>query len=215
MSWDWDYAIRILPQLLTGVWMTLLVTAVSSVIALGGGLAIAIFESVTGRRGRWFSRSVIELFRGIPILVLLYFGFFALPEIGIRLSAFVIGTVVLGVVYGAFCSEVYRGALLTLPQGIRDACVALNLSPWVTWTRVLIPLMVKNSAAALVGFVLILFRQSAFLFALGVPVLLGQAQTVGYESFRYLEPFTLAGVFYLILNIPFVLVLKHFESRHA
>jgi polar amino acid transport system permease protein len=200
---------------LNGVWMTLLVTAVSSCIALLGGLAVAIIESVTGRTGRWISRSLVELFRGVPILVMLFFGYFALPELGITLSGFVIGTVVLGVVYGAFCSEVYRGALLTIPSGLRDACVALNLPPWIVWTRILVPLMIRQSAAALIGFVLILFRQSAFLFALGVPVLLGQAQTVGYESFRYLEPFTLAGAFYLLLNIPFIILLKRVEARHG
>lgn len=215
MQWDWEYTGRILPKLLTGVWMTILVTFVTSVIALGGGLALAIFENVTGRGGRWIARSIIGLFRGIPILILLYFGFFALPELGIRLSAFLIGTVTLGVVYAAFASEVYRGALLTIPQGMRDACIALNLSPWTTWTRVLVPLMWRRSAAALVNYVQVLFRQSAFLFALGVPVLLGQAQTAGYESFRYLEPYTLAGVFYLLLNIPLLVVLKWIEARHA
>jgi len=215
MQWDWEYTGRIMPQLLTGVWMTVLVTVFTSAIALGGGLAIAIFENVTGRGGRWIARSIIGLFRGVPILILLYFGFFALPELGIRLSGFVIGTVVLGVVYAAFSSEVYRGALLTIPQGMRDACVALNLPPWVAWTRVLIPLMWRRSAAPLVNYVLVLFRQSAFLFALGVPVLLGEAQTAGYQNFRYLEPYTMAGAFYLLMNIPLVLLLKRIEARNV
>ena len=60
-------------------------------------------------------------------------------------------------------------------------------------------------------YVLVLFRQSSFLFAIGVPVLLGQAQVAGYQSFRYLEPFTLAGLFYLALNLPFVYLLSRLK----
>lgn len=75
--------------------------------------------------------------------------------------------------------------------------------------------MVRRSAPALVNYVLILFRQTSFLFAIGVPVLMGKAQVAGYESFRYLEPFTLAGVIYLTLNLPFLYLLSRWKTKHA
>lgn len=215
MSWDWKYVWEMLPQLLQGVWYTVLVTLVSSVITLVGGLLLAIVESLSTKVGRAVVRFFLELFRGVPVLVLLYFGYYVLPEAGIMLPALPIGIAVLGIVYAAFCSEVYRGALITVPAGLRDACVALNLSPWVTWRRVLVPLMIQRAAPALANYVLGLFRQSSFLFALGVPVLIGQAQMVGYQSFRYLEPFTVAGVFYLAINLPFVVLLNRYKAKHA
>ena len=215
MIWDWAFALRILPALLQGVWITILVTLASAFIALAGGLLFAVFASTTGRTGRLFARVVVEGFRGVPILVLLYFGFYALPQIGLTLPAFLIGVIVLGVVYAAFCSEVYRGTLLTIPSGIRDACVALGLSAFVTWTRVLIPITVRNSLPALTNYVLVLYRQSALLFAIGVPVLLARAQMVGYESFRYLEPYTMAGALYLLLNLPFVYLLQRIRAKHG
>jgi polar amino acid transport system permease protein len=160
-------------------------------------------------------RFLLELFRGVPILVLLYFGFYVLPKAGVIIPAMAIGIAVLGTVYAAFCSEVYRGSLITIPVGLRDACVALNLSPYVTWRRVLVPLMIQRAAPALLNYVLVLFRQSSLLFAIGVPVLLGKAQVAGYESFRYVEPFTVAGVLYLGMNLPFLYILSRLKAKHA
>src|SRR5690242_9555557 len=109
MSWDWNYVWEMLPQLGVGVLYTVLVTLVASVITLTGGLLLAIVESVSTKVGRAFVRFWLELFRGVPVLVLLYFGFYVLPEAGIMLPALPIGIGVLGIVYAAFCSEVYRG----------------------------------------------------------------------------------------------------------
>ena len=215
MSWDWSYAAQILPDLLWGVWVTVVVTTACSAIALTGGLAIAVIGSTCGPAGRLCVRVMIELFRGVPILVLLYFGFYALPQIGVTLAPAAIGILVLGVVYAAYCSEVYRGALMTIPPGIHDACVALSLPTRVIWLRVLLPLAIQKSMPALINYVLVLYRQSAFLFAIGVPVLLARAQIAGYQSFRYLEPYTLAGLLYLLLNLPFAYLLHRYRMTNA
>src|SRR5262249_3640874 len=107
MTWDWAYAASIMPELMFGVLATVLVTIACSAIALVGGLLIAIAQMNSGRAGHYVTRMVMEIFRGVPILVFLYFGFYALPEIGILLPGFVVGVLVLGLVYAAYCSEVY------------------------------------------------------------------------------------------------------------
>jgi polar amino acid transport system permease protein len=220
MSWDWSYALSILPDLLWGVVVTLLVTIACSVVALVGGLLIAIVQVSAGQTGsgrvvHLSTRTLQEIFRGVPILVLLYFGFYALPEIGILLPGAVVGVLVLGIVYAAYCAEVYRGALITIPAGLRDASMALGLSPFAMWLRVLVPIAVRKSLPALVNYVLVLYKQSSFLFAIGVPVLLAQAQLAGYQSFRYLEPYTITGILYVLMNVPFVLYQRHFMLRLA
>jgi polar amino acid transport system permease protein len=215
VTWDWHYVMEIMPRMLVGAWYTILVTLASAVITFGGGLLLAIVESLSTNVGRKVVRILVDAFRGVPILVLLYFGFYALPEVGLTLPAMAIGVGVLGVVYAAFCSEVYRGALITIPTGVRDACVALSLSPYVTWRRVLIPLMIRRAAPALANYVLSLFRQSAFLFAIGVPVLLGEAQLAANESLRFLEPYTLVGIFYAVMNLPLVYLVSKFQATHA
>ncbi|MBB4365285.1 polar amino acid transport system permease protein [Bradyrhizobium sp. CIR18] len=215
MTWDWNFVLMILPHLMTGVWYTIVITLVGSAIAFTGGLSIAILESVSTRFGRSFVRFWLELVRGVPTLVLLYFAFYILPELGIVLPALPIGIGVLGIVYAAYCSEVYRGGLLTIPSELRDACVALNLTPYVTWRSVLVPLMIKRSIPALINYGLGMFRETAVLFAIGVPVLMSEARMVGYEYFRYLEPITLAGLIYMVLNLPFLHLLSRFKEKHV
>jgi polar amino acid transport system permease protein len=215
MTWDWGYAASIMPELLFGVVVTVLATIACSAIALPGGLLIAIAQMNSGRAGQYAMRAVMEIFRGVPILVLLYFGFYALPEIGILLPGFVVGVLVLGTVYAAYCSEVYRGALMTIPAGVRDAAAALGLSKFAMWRLVLVPIAVRKSLPALVNYVLVLYKQSSFLFAIGVPVLLAQAQLAGYQSFRYLEPYTITGVLYVLMNVPFVLYQRRFNLKVA
>src|SRR5262249_22477614 len=107
MTWNWAYAASIMPELMFGMLVTVLVTITCSAIALLGGLLIAVAQMSSGRAGHYAMRAVMEIFRGVPILVLLYFGFYALPEIGILLPGFVVGVLVLGSVYAAYCSEVY------------------------------------------------------------------------------------------------------------
>jgi polar amino acid transport system permease protein len=214
VTWDWTYAAQIMPDLLAGVWETFLVTVACAVIALGGGLVLAVVSSLAGRPGRFVVRGLVDFFRGVPVLVVLYFGYNALPQVGVLLPGFLVGVLVLGVIYAAYCSEVYRGALLSVPAGMHDACAALGLSTVVTWGLVLIPLAVRRSVPALVNYVLELYKQSAYLFAIGIPVLLARAQLAGDQSFRYLEPYTLTGVLYLALNLPFVYLLHRYEARH-
>lgn len=215
MTWDSSYALQLLPEFIEGVWYTILVTLASSTVALTAGLLLAILESVSTEFGRAFVRFWLELFRGVPILVLLYLVFYVLPEAGLVLPAIPVGIGVLGIVYAAYCSEVYRGSLITIPAELRDACVALSLSPYVTWRRVLVPLMIRQSIPALLNYVLGLFRESAILFAIGVPVLMGAANLAADQSFRYLEPFTLAGVIYLAMNLPFLYLVSRFKDKHA
>lgn len=214
MIWNWDYVHQIMPELLIGVWYTVLVTMASSAIALVGGLVIAMVETTRLGPLRLIVRILLEIPRGVPILVLLFFGFYVLPEHGIFLSNMLVGILTLGLVYAAFNSEIYRGSLLTIPNELRDACTALHLSAYTRWTRILIPLMIKRSAPALLNNIIAIVRQTTFLFAIGVPVLMGKAQLLGFQTFRYLEPFTLAGLLYVALNIPLLWLLSRIKQEN-
>lgn len=214
MSWDWGFTFKILPDLLIGVWYTIVVTALSSIMALIVGLIFAIIEDVS-TTFRMFVRFWLELFRGVPIIVLLYIGFFLLPQGGLTLSAMTVGVLVFGIVYAAYSSEVYRGSLVTIPTGLHDACHALHLSGYVKWQRILIPLMVKRSAPVLFGYVIGMFRESALMFTIGVPVLMAQAQNTAFQHARYLEPFTMSGIIYTVLNLPLLYILSKHKAPNV
>lgn len=157
----------------------------------------------------------LELFRGVPVLVLFYMGFYALPRVGVTLPALPIGIGILGIVYAAYRSEVYRGSLIPIPAELTDACVALHWSSYTAWSRVLVPLMIKRSAPALLNYVHGLFRETALLFAIGVPVLMGEAQVSAKINFRYLQPYTLAGLIYFGINLPFLYLLSRWTDKNV
>ena len=125
--WDWDYAFSILPDLLLALVTTIEITVLGSVVALLLGLVFAVI-----RRARipvldqilW---AFIEIVRSTPLLVQVFFLFFALPRLGITLSAFVIGVVGLGVHYATYTSEVYRAGIDAVPKGQWEAAAALSL----------------------------------------------------------------------------------------
>jgi len=214
MTWDWSYALQTLPALLGGVLTTLVVTVLCAGIALLLGLALAVLFKLLPSGVGFVLRLPIELIKTLPALVILFFGFYGLPQVGITLPALPLGVIVLGTIYAAYCFEVYRGGFESIPQGMRDAAHALGLSRFTTWSRILVPMVVRASMPALLNYVLVLYRQSALLFAIGVPVILTAAQVVGYQYFRYLEPYTLAGVIYLVSNIPLAIFLRRYEKRN-
>jgi polar amino acid transport system permease protein len=213
MGWSWDYVAQILPDLLRGMIYTIVVSLAAASIALTMGLALAVISRVAGGAGGALNRGFVELCRGMPILVLLYFGYFALPEVGISLSAATVGILVLGILYASYCSQAYRGALVSIPSGITDACSALGLPRHVVWLRVLIPLTLRKSAPALINYILIMYRETALLFAIGVPILLARAQIDAERSYRYLEAYTIVGLCYLAFNLPIVYLLNRYERR--
>lgn len=200
MNWDNEFAISILPTLFEGLQVTLAVTALGMAIALIVGLAVAI-----GRRVRnVFVRKALDFYvafvRGTPLLVQAYVVFFVLPAYGIRFDVFVTGVIVIGINYSAYTAEVYRSGIEGVAKGQWEAAVALNLPQSTTWRRVVLPQMIVNIVPVLGNYLIQMFKDSAVLSAITVIELLARAQNVGSQTFRYLEPLTLAGLMFLIIS---------------
>src|SRR5690348_10348238 len=116
MEWDWDFVRQILPTLLQGVKITIIATLLGSIVAAVLGLGIAI-----ARRSRRLLVSkpiggFAEFIRGTPLLVQLYFIFYVLPDVGIRLPALTAGVIGLGLHYATYTAEVYRAGIENLAR---------------------------------------------------------------------------------------------------
>lgn len=200
MNWDSEFAISILPTLFEGLKITLAVTGLGMSIALVLGLAIAI-----GRRARnVVLRKALDFYvafvRGTPLLVQAYVVFFVLPNYGIRFDVFLTGVIVIGINYSAYTAEVYRSGIEGVARGQWEAAIALNLPQSTTWRRVVLPQMIVNIVPVLGNYLIQMFKDSAVLSAITVIELLARAQYVGSQTFRYLEPLTLAGLLFLIIS---------------
>ena len=210
---DVDYAIAVLPALLRGMVVTLYYTILGMSLAVVIGMLLAL-----GRRSKakyismptgWF----VEFIRSTPFLVQLYFVFFVLPASGIRLTPFVAGVIGLGVHYSAYTSEVYRAGIEAVPRHQWEAAVALGLSKLRTWTSIILPQAIPPMVPVLGNYLIAMFKEPPQLSAITVVEMLSVAKLEASHSFRYMEPFTMVGMLFLLLSFPSARVVRALERR--
>lgn len=213
MEWDWGFVRQILPTLAQGAVITVQATLLGSAFAMVMGLIFAIARR---SRRRLVARPVgffVDFVRGTPLLVQLYFLFYVLPDLGILLSPLTAGVIALGLHYGTYTSEVYRAGIDNISKGQWEAAKAINLTPYQTWRHVIIPQAIPPMIPALANYFVAMFKETPFLSAITVIELMNQARIVANYSYRYLEPMTLVGVFFLAISVPAVIGLRHLERR--
>lgn len=213
MEWDWDFVRQIMPTLLQGVKITILATILGSALAAVVGLAIALLRRSPSKL---ISRPVgllAEFIRGTPLLVQLYFIFYVLPDVGVLLPPLLAGVIGLGLHYGTYAAEVYRAGIDNVPRGQWEAAKACNLSPRQTWTHIVLPQAIPPMIPALANYFIAMFKETPLLSAITVLELMNQAKSVANSSYRYIEPMTLVGLFFLVISLFSVALLRWLERR--
>jgi len=212
---DWDFAWQILPQLLHASLRTILITLVGFALAVVFGLLFAI-----ARRSRhiwlsWPAAWLIEFIRSTPLLIQVYFLFYVLPTYGLSMTALVAGTLGIALHYACYTAEVYRAGLEAVPRGQWEAVTALNFSPFKAYREVILPQAIRPVLPALGNYLIAMFKDTPVLSAITVVEIMQQAKNIGSDSFRYLEPITLVGVFFLLISIGLASVVRQVEKRTA
>lgn len=201
MSWDWGYTLEILPTMALASLVTLEVTVLGFAVAAVLGLIWAIIGLLEIPGLTFAVRLAVEFVRSTPLLIQLFAVYYFLPSFGILLPAFLTGVVVLGVHYSAYCSEVYRAGFSNVPKGQWEAARALNLGMGHTLRRIIIPQAIPPVILPLGNYFVTMFKETPVLLAITIIELVATARIIGNDTFRYTEPMTLAGVFFLILSL--------------
>jgi polar amino acid transport system permease protein len=128
-----------LPRLLDGALVTLELTILSAVVALAVSVIMGVLRLSRLRVVRGLAALYVEIFRGTSALVQVFYFFFVLPLLGVRLNPLLAGVLALGLNFGSYGSEVVRAAILGVPKGQREAAIALNLPTSVTLRRIVLP----------------------------------------------------------------------------
>ncbi|GAA4674680.1 ectoine/hydroxyectoine ABC transporter permease subunit EhuD [Pseudonocardia yuanmonensis] len=213
--WDWNYAFDILPDLLLALVTTIEITLLGSVVALLLGLVFAVLRRLRIPVLDQVLWAFVEVVRSTPLLVQVFFLFFVLPQFGVTLSAFVVGVVGLGVHYATYTSEVYRAGIDAIPKGQWEACTALSLPRLRVWTGVILPQAVPRVLPALGNYVISMFKEVPLLLAIGVVEVVNEARELGSLTFRYTEPYTIAGLLFLLLSYPASMLVRRLERRRV
>ncbi len=212
---DWRFVAEILPVILSAARVTVVATVLAFVLALIGGLALAIGRMAGTATVRWSIIGLVEIIRSTPLLVQIYFVYFALPGIGIVLPATTAGILVLGLHYSTYVSEVYRAGLEAVPAGQWEAAAAVNLGPYRTFLDIVLPQAIPPIVPALGNYLIVLFKETPLLSAIAVIEMLQQAKIIGSETFRYTEPITIVGLVFLALSLGCAAAVRRLERHLA
>ena len=203
-----------LPYLLEGS----LVTMALVCGALGLGLTIGIILAVGQVYGNSYIRYLVGIyvwfFRGVPLLVLLflfYFGLFSL--LGINLSAFSVATIVLGLISSAYQSQIFRGAILSLPEGQLKAARSLGMSDGKSILFIILPQALRLSIPGWSNEYSIILKDSAVAYALGVMEMMARAHFVASRTYEHLPLYFTAGLIFLLLTYMGTKALRMLEEK--
>ncbi|MBA0127664.1 ectoine/hydroxyectoine ABC transporter permease subunit EhuD [Haloechinothrix sp. YIM 98757] len=215
MTWDNEFALSILPDLLGGLWVTIQATMSGILIALALGLIVAVIRYLRIPVLSPVFGFYVQFVRGTPLLVQAFAAFYILPDYGIVLSPLITGIIVLGVNYSSYTAEVYRSGIEDVGTGQWEAATALSLPVRPTWTRIVLPQAVRSIVPMLGNYWIQMFKDSAILSLITMNELLNVGQTIGSSEFRYLEPLTIVGILFLAVSYPAAVLIRRLERRLA
>jgi polar amino acid transport system permease protein len=199
ISLDFPAVLAEWPLLLKGAAATLALTAVSATLGMGLGIACAWARTYGGALLKLVVGSYVELIRNTPFIVQLFFLFFGLPSVGVKLSPEFASVLAMVINLGAYAAEIVRAGITATPRGQIEAAQSLALSPAQVFTRVVLPPALKRVWPAMVSQVIIVMLGSAVCGQISTPELSYAANLIQSRNFRAFESFIVATLMYLAL----------------
>jgi aspartate/glutamate/glutamine transport system permease protein len=212
---DWSVLGENAGALAQGLLVTLEVSVLALILALVLGVLVATLRVAPSAPLRRIGTAYVEFLRNIPLLVQLFFLFFALPSIGIRLEAFVCGVLALGVYTSAFVAEAIRSGIAAVPKGQLEAALSSGMSYSLAMRTIVLPQAIEKTIPPLGNTTLNLIKNSSLVSTVSVLDVLGTANLLGARSFQYVPMFAGAAICYLILTLPTAFAVNVLEKRYA
>ena len=199
MSFDVDLVVRYGPLLLSGLWTTVYICALASLLAVAAGLAVAVLYSLPLRPVKLVCRAYIEVMRGTPILVLLFILYYGGPSIGLTLDAEPVGIIGLGMYGGGYFAEIFRAGFQSIPSGQIEAARMLGIPRRMIVARIQIPQMLTLIIPPSTNQEIILVKESALLSIITVAELTKNTTQMVNETFAVVEPYVAVAVLYWLI----------------
>ncbi|MEG1823801.1 MAG: ABC transporter substrate-binding protein/permease [Cloacibacillus sp.] len=207
----WD----VMPMFAHGALVTMEVSIVAMVIAICLGLALAVTRVFAPRWLAMIATWYVEIVRGTPVLIQLFFIFYGLPSIGIKFSPFWAGAIGLGLNYAAYEAEVYRTGLFAIPRTQWESALALGMTRWQAMQQVILPQAVRVVIPPITNDFISLLKDSSLVSIITMVDLTKVYGQVSATYYDYFGPGIIVAVIYLLLGLPFVRFARHTEKRLA
>lgn len=212
--WDWEYAYDMAGVLLKALPAALMAAISGFALACLLGLAFAALTRSRIKLVRLTASGIVHFIRSTPLLVQLFFLYYSLPMLTpFSMSAFMTGMVGLGLHYATYLSEVYRSGIDALPKGQWEASAALNLSKIRTWFSIILPQAIPPVIPIMGNYLIVVFKETPTLSAITYIELLLRAKNEASISYRVFEPYTIAGVIFIVGSLLMSYGISKLEKR--
>ncbi|MGH2446233.1 MAG: amino acid ABC transporter permease [Candidatus Limnocylindria bacterium] len=204
-------------------WIYIVQGAGLTVVISAASIALATVLALIGALGRLSSvpeingiaAFYVSLFRGTPLIVQIFFVYFALPQVGIVLPAIPTGIIALGLNYGAYMTEIFRAGIQAVSTGQREAAQALAMPDRLLFRRIVLPQAIRIVTPAVGNEFIAMIKDSALVNFIGVQELFWRAEVTGTRDARTLQAFAVAAAFYWLVTIAFSFFQDRIEKRMA
>lgn len=216
MDFDWSVISEYRSELLAGFWLTIVYTIVSAALGMTWGTLLALARLSSRRWIRIPAATLLEVVRGVPLLVLLIWFYYAFPLLTqISLSPMAAAIISLSLYGGSYYGEIVRGGILSVEAGQTDAALSLGMTYTERMRRVVLPQAFRRMVPPLVNQTIIQLKNTSLASIVTVAELVYQAQTVSARTYRPLEVYTAVAVLYLVLVLPASAVSRRLELKNS
>lgn len=214
ISLDWTFIRSHWFFIFNGVWLTILLSILSIILATALSLLGALGRLSRSPPAYALATFYISLIRGTPLLLQVVFFFLALPQLGIRLSGLSAGVLALGLNYGAYMTEIMRAGIQSVDAGQREAAKSMGMSQFQIMRFIVLPQALRLVIPPIGNQFIAMLKDTSLISVTGfVWELLWRAQKQGRANFRSLEALLIAAVFYWIITIIFSAFQAQIELR--
>lgn len=208
-------ALDFLPILLSGAVVTVQVTIASFLLSSLIGLAFALMMVSKIRAVALFGISVVNVIRGLPIIVQLFYIYFVLPDFGVQLSAMQAGIIGLGIAYSAYQAENFRAGIQAIQQGQIEAAESLGMRGPMIMRRVVLPQAFRIALPPYGNTLMMMLKDSSLVSTITVAEMTRAGQLIASSTFENMTVYTLVALLYLALSLPLSYALRRLEARIA
>jgi polar amino acid transport system permease protein len=213
-DFDWGFVLGSIPTLAGGLLTTLEIAALTIVLSMILAVPVAVARMAEFDLVRWIAQGYIELFRCTPMLVQLFWIYFALPALtGVTIPGFASAVIALTANLTAFMAEAYRSGFQAVPVEQIEAGKMLRLSSVQRLRYIIIPQAVRQQIPVILSLNISMFKDTALVSTIAVADLMFRANTLATQSYKALEVLSLAAVMYFVIAFPVSLLTSYLERR--
>ena len=202
-----------LPILFQGVQLTVLITLASLVVSTLLGLFWAVLRVSGIAVLAGFSAVMINILRGIPIIVQLFYIYFVMPDFGLSLTAVQAAIIGLGIAYSAYQAENFRAGIEAVDRGQVEAALSIGMGWGMTMRRVILPQAIRIALPPYGNIMIMMLKDSSQASTITVAELALQGKLIASSTFKNTSVYTLVALMYLALSLPLILLVRHFEAK--